>query len=542
MTKYDVECETLIRDRLGRAVPTHRIVGEEQEAVGAGSLVWYVDPIDGTTNFAHGLPFFCTSIGLFYENEPIVGVIAAPALSVTWWGGKGMGAFRNDVRCAVTPTDELIDALGATGFAYNRWTTTDDNLAEYAAFLKRSQGIGRCGAAALDCKASAMAERSISYWEQGLSPWDVAAGVLLVREAGGTVTDYVGGSVDVLLGQVVASNGALHAPTLALLEETRTKAGLPLAGYRPERAELMKLRAVHHTASADFEAAMAIYRDAFPANERTVRDPSRGARRERFYRLHVACDDDEVVLMALVHDLAGSSFTLLEYVANVRARSRSWLRRGVLRELTSEMRARDRRVVLEVEDPAFGSNHEQRARRLRFYELLGARALVDVKYLLPPLDGTEPTEMCLMLLPADDIGAVEGSEVRSLVTRLLLGRVRTRRRRCAPRVVPRSHPERRRALGALTDTDAALRRTDSAVARSDATVEPAWEPTRGGRVGWSISAKNDSSYGRPCGHCSSAPWFSECPRSPAFERRRECQTSRKPRFPCFSARSSCFLS
>ena len=248
VTKYDVECENMIRDRLSRAVPRHRIVGEEKEAVGSGDLVWYVDPIDGTTNFAHGHPFFCTSIGLFYKDVPLVGVIAAPALAVTWWGAKDAGAWRNEERCTVTPTDTLLDALGATGFAYNRWTTTDDNLAEYGAFLKSSQGVRRCGAAALDLACVADGTFDL-YWEQGLSPWDVAAGVLLVREAGGRVSDYVGGEVDVRLGQVVATNGPLHDATLRLLGETRAKAGLaarrgsPAEGLNAETTPRQVLRA-----------------------------------------------------------------------------------------------------------------------------------------------------------------------------------------------------------------------------------------------------------------------------------------------------------
>lgn len=234
VTKYDVDCETLVRARLGEAVPTHRIVGEEAEAQGTGDLVWYVDPIDGTTNFAHGHPFFCVSIGLWYQNEPLVGVVAAPALGVTWWGAAGRGAYRNEVRCHVTSTETLEDSLCATGFAYNRWTTTDDNLAEYKAFLKSSQGVRRCGAAALDLACVADGTYDL-YWEQGLKAWDVAAGILLVQEAGGRVTDYVGEDPDPHLGQVVATNRALHGETIRLLEATRGKAGLPLAGDRPPK-------------------------------------------------------------------------------------------------------------------------------------------------------------------------------------------------------------------------------------------------------------------------------------------------------------------
>lgn len=225
VTKYDVECERLIRARLGESFASHRIVGEEQEASGEGELVWYVDPIDGTTNFAHGHPFFCVSIALWQAGTPLVGVVHAPALGVTWSGARGLGATRNEEVCAVSTTSVLDDALCATGFAYNRVSATDDNIAEHKLLLKHTRGVRRCGAAALDLALVADGTYDV-YWEQGLKPWDVAAGILLVKEAGGVVTDYGGGENDLLAGQLVAASPSLHDEARALVLRARAEAGV----------------------------------------------------------------------------------------------------------------------------------------------------------------------------------------------------------------------------------------------------------------------------------------------------------------------------
>lgn len=225
VTKYDVECERLIRARLAEAFASHRIVGEEQEASGEGELVWYVDPIDGTTNFAHGHPFFCVSMALWQADTPLVAVIEAPALGVTWSGAKGMGAFRNLERCQVSTTSVLDDALCGTGFAYNRVSAVDDNIAEHRTLLKHTRGVRRCGAAALDLALVADGTYDI-YWEQGLKPWDVAAGILLVREAGGIVTNYSGRAESLLAGQLIAASPSLHGEAQRMISETRRNAGV----------------------------------------------------------------------------------------------------------------------------------------------------------------------------------------------------------------------------------------------------------------------------------------------------------------------------
>lgn len=220
VTEYDVAAEKLIRARLEAAFPGQRVVGEELEDHGEGDAVWYVDPIDGTTNFAHGHPFFCTAIALFAEGQVQVGVVAAPALGIVWASERGKGATRNGVACSVSSTASLGDALCATGFPYDRWTTDDDNLREHRAFLKCIRGIRRCGSAAIDLCLVAEGTYDL-YWEQRLNPWDMCAGALMVEEAGGKLSDYHGGPADPRTGQLVASNGPLHESALTVLGEAR---------------------------------------------------------------------------------------------------------------------------------------------------------------------------------------------------------------------------------------------------------------------------------------------------------------------------------
>ncbi|MBO6938510.1 MAG: inositol monophosphatase [Deltaproteobacteria bacterium] len=226
LTEYDLKAEALIRERLSAAFPDHRIVGEEGEArEGSAGFTWYVDPIDGTTNFAHGHPFFCVSIALWAEGGGAghgeVGVVSAPALGVTWSARRGGGAHRNGEPCSTSRTADLKDALCATGFPYDRWDSAEDNVREHRAFLKRTRGIRRCGSAALDLCLVAEGTYDL-YWEQKLNPWDMCAGAVLVAEAGGQLSDYDGGAAEPREGRLVATNGPLHSATLALLREART--------------------------------------------------------------------------------------------------------------------------------------------------------------------------------------------------------------------------------------------------------------------------------------------------------------------------------
>jgi myo-inositol-1(or 4)-monophosphatase len=222
LTEYDLASERLIREHLSREFPMHRIVGEETAETGEGELVWYVDPIDGTTNFAHGHFFFAMSIALYRGAQGLVGVVHAPALGVTWKAAKDMGAFRNGERCSVSTRAQLEEALCATGFPYDRWSNPDNNHAELALFLQRARGIRRCGAASIDLCLVADGTYDI-YWEQALNAWDMCAGALLVQEAGGQLSTYEGHTADPRSGKLIASNGVLHEAAVRTIGEARNK-------------------------------------------------------------------------------------------------------------------------------------------------------------------------------------------------------------------------------------------------------------------------------------------------------------------------------
>jgi len=222
LTEYDLRSEQLIREQLSREFPAHRIIGEENAESGEGELVWYVDPIDGTTNFAHGHFFFAVSIGLYLGSQGLAGVVHAPALGVTWKASKGAGAFRNGTPCSVSTRNQLDEAVCATGFPYDRWSNPDNNHAELALFLQRARGIRRCGAASVDLCLVADGTYDI-YWEQGLNAWDMCAGALLVQEAGGRLSTYEGTAADPRTGKLIASNGVLHDAAVRTIREARNK-------------------------------------------------------------------------------------------------------------------------------------------------------------------------------------------------------------------------------------------------------------------------------------------------------------------------------
>jgi len=222
LTEFDLASEQLIRKELTQEFPTHRIIGEENAESGEGELVWYVDPIDGTTNFAHGHFFFGVSIALYRGSQGLAGVVHAPALGVTWKASKGTGAFRNGAPCSVSTRKQLEEAVCATGFPYDRWSNPDNNHAELALFLQRARGIRRCGAASVDLCLVADGTYDI-YWEQGLNAWDMCAGALLVQEAGGRLSTYDGDAADPRTGKLIASNGVLHEAAVRTIREARNK-------------------------------------------------------------------------------------------------------------------------------------------------------------------------------------------------------------------------------------------------------------------------------------------------------------------------------
>jgi myo-inositol-1(or 4)-monophosphatase len=193
------------------------VLGEEGgDREGTSGVRWIVDPLDGTVNFAHGIPVFAVSIGLVVDGKPTVGVVHAPVLNELFAGEVGVGATLNGAPIRVSPTTSLADAVLATGFAYDIENLKDDNLDVVVRVSKKARGIRRLGSAAMDL-AWVAAGRLDGFWEIHLSPWDVAGGAALVRAAGGRVTDMAGGE-DWLFGKhVAATGGGFHEELLAVV-------------------------------------------------------------------------------------------------------------------------------------------------------------------------------------------------------------------------------------------------------------------------------------------------------------------------------------
>lgn len=221
VTEVDEACEKLIVEGIRSARPRDAILAEEghgEDSEGA-STRWIVDPLDGTTNFAHGFPRFCVSIGIEQAGEIGVAVIYDPLLDECFEAARGAGAWLRDRRLHVSLENELGRALIATGFAYDVHRSEDDNLDRFGRVVKQARGIRRDGSAALDlCYVAA--GRLDGYWEQKLKPWDVAAGLLLVTEAGGRTSDLSGGPAPESGDEIVASNGRVHEALLAVLSGT----------------------------------------------------------------------------------------------------------------------------------------------------------------------------------------------------------------------------------------------------------------------------------------------------------------------------------
>jgi myo-inositol-1(or 4)-monophosphatase len=214
VTEFDIRCEALIRERLALQTPGVAIVGEEQGGTPDG-LTWHCDPIDGTTNFVHGHPFFCVSIGAADETGPIAGAVFAPALGLEWWGGRGLGAYRNGEPCRVSDTESLRRAMLATGFPPDRSDASDNNIAAFTRMKPVAQSIRRCGSAVLDCCFVADGTYD-AYWERSLHSWDLMAGCAIALAAGARLTSLDGTDADLSRGYIVLSNGRIHDDVLAI--------------------------------------------------------------------------------------------------------------------------------------------------------------------------------------------------------------------------------------------------------------------------------------------------------------------------------------
>jgi myo-inositol-1(or 4)-monophosphatase len=232
VTSFDRESEALLRKRLAPlGIP---IVGEEEGgAIPETGPAFFIDPIDGTTNFVHGHPFWCVSIGLALGGLPLVGVVVAPALALEWTGwatadGQARRAVRRayergeDEPCQVSATSAIDEALLATGFPYDRRSSPDNNFDAFVAIKRECQAVRRCGSAALDLCLVADGTYE-GYWERKLKPWDLAGGAALVRAAGGRVSDFDGGGTFLATGHAVATNGRIHAELLDRLAKVRAQ-------------------------------------------------------------------------------------------------------------------------------------------------------------------------------------------------------------------------------------------------------------------------------------------------------------------------------
>lgn len=219
VSKADVKAEQTIREELSRARPDFGFIQEEGGRIEAkdGDSYWIVDPLDGTTNFLHGIPHFAISVGLVQKGDVQAGMVYAPATDEMFYAEKGKGAFVNDKRLRVSGRTRMADALLATGIPFMGKPGHDTNRNELKALTDHVSGIRRFGVASLDM-AWVAAGRFDGFWERGLKQWDIAAGIILVREAGGLVTDITGGRKMMETGNIIAANNSLHAPLLKTLK------------------------------------------------------------------------------------------------------------------------------------------------------------------------------------------------------------------------------------------------------------------------------------------------------------------------------------
>ncbi|KAM3094971.1 inositol monophosphatase family protein [Phormidesmis sp. 146-35] len=226
VTEADKAAEKAILEVLHRHVPDHPILAEESGKLEglASNYLWAIDPLDGTTNYAHQYPFVAVSIGLLIDGIPQVGVVYDPIRQELFRAAKGLGATCNRRPMQVSQTDDLSKSLLVTGFAYDRRQTSDTNYAEFAHLTHLTQGVRRDGAAALDL-AYVACGRLDGYWERGLSIWDMAAGVVLVQEAGGRVTAYDRTPFQLSSGRILATNSQIHDSLSQALLEVGSEVG-----------------------------------------------------------------------------------------------------------------------------------------------------------------------------------------------------------------------------------------------------------------------------------------------------------------------------
>jgi myo-inositol-1(or 4)-monophosphatase len=225
VTEMDLKSEALIKERLGEKFPDHQIMAEESDIPETHSQFrWIIDPLDGTTNYAHGFPMFCVSMALEIDGSVGVGVVYDPMRDELFTATRGGGAFLNGKKIEVSKEAELDKSLLATGFPYDLRTSEANNFDNWNAMILRAQAVRRAGSAALDLCYTA-AGRFDGFWELKLHPWDVAAGGLIVEEAGGMVTDLTCGPFSVYSQEILASNGKIHSQMSEILKEGKRPGG-----------------------------------------------------------------------------------------------------------------------------------------------------------------------------------------------------------------------------------------------------------------------------------------------------------------------------
>ena len=227
VTEIDLQIEREFRATIAARFPDHVVLGEEfgssGDREGTPRFCWVFDPVDGTTNYAHGLPIFCSSLALEIDGEIAVGAVYDPTRRELFTAERGRGAWLNGAPLKVSAANELIDSLLVTGFHYGIHRDPEELVSLFREFITRSRAVRRLGSAALDlCYVAA--GRFDGYWESKIQPWDVAAGALIVEEAGGRVSTVMGDSFRSRAGSVLASNGRIHDPMLKVIVDFSQRA------------------------------------------------------------------------------------------------------------------------------------------------------------------------------------------------------------------------------------------------------------------------------------------------------------------------------
>ncbi len=224
VTEVDHQSEAYLLGEILKRFPGHHIFAEESGVTsGRKDATWYVDPLDGTVNYAHHIPIFTVSIGYASNGSMSLAVVYDPMRDELYSAERGQGAKLNGNAIRVSEATELQKSLLVTGFPYDAWDSPYDNFENFIQLAKRSQGVRRLGSAALDCCYVACG-RFDGFWEFKLNPWDVAAGILLVEEAGGKVTDFRNRPYEIYRGEILASNGKIHSEMVKVLQKGKIPA------------------------------------------------------------------------------------------------------------------------------------------------------------------------------------------------------------------------------------------------------------------------------------------------------------------------------